>query len=236
MIAPARALLVAMFAMCASAAGAHERPVVLELFTSQGCSSCPPADAFLVELAEREGIIALALHVDIWDYLGWQDSFARSAFTKRQHAYAAAFGERMIFTPQMIVDGRAHFVGSNRAEIEAAIAEARERPFPVTVTIEAGADGLSVHVGEAPGTPPATVSYVIHAAPQEVSITSGENGGATHLYANPVTKWLRLGGWTGEAMTWPLPLSEEEGGIAVLVQDAETMEVLGAAALSLPLP
>jgi hypothetical protein len=223
-------LLVALLTVAGSAAMAGERAVVVELFTSQGCSSCPPADALLAELAERDDIIALALHVDYWDYLGWHDSFASPAFTKRQKAYAEAFGERMVYTPQIVVDGRKGIVGSKADAVKAAIAAALDRPDAVDVAIEAGADGLSVAVsaGSVP-VPEAIVSLVTYAGPQTVAITRGENSGHAITYTNPVRSWMRLGDWHGEAASWRVPFPEDAAGVAVLVQEAESMAILGAA-------
>ena len=104
------------------------QPVVVELYTSQGCSSCPPADAFLGELARQDDVIALSLHVDYWDYMGWTDTFASPVTTARQRAYKQALNSRYVYTPQIVVDGRGHAVGSRRAEVRTLIAEAQARP------------------------------------------------------------------------------------------------------------
>lgn len=230
MMRHARPLLVALFTAAASASVAGERAVVVELFTSQGCSSCPPADALLAELTERADVIALALHVDYWDYLGWHDSFASPAFTRRQKAYAHAFGERMVYTPQMVVDGRKGIVGSKTDAVKAAIAAALDRPDTAEVQIEAGADRLSVAIAAQRGpAPEAVVSLVSYAAPQTVVITRGENSGHAITYTNPVRSWMRLGEWSGEATVWSVPFPEDAAGLAVLVQDAESMAILGAA-------
>lgn len=224
------ALSLAIALLAAPAAADESRPVVVELFTSQGCSACPPADALLRELADEPDIIALGLHVDYWDYLGWRDIFAMPAATARQQAYADAFGERMVYTPQVVVNGREGIVGSRRSEILGAIEIARTQPMPAHLAIAAEAGGLLVRIAPADETvPSATVSYLTHQPPQSVAIGRGENGGATFIYANPVTGIMRLGPWSGEAAEWRLPMPSHEGRIVVLVQDTETLAVLGAA-------
>ncbi len=143
------ALLLPLLA-CQTSQPATETPVVVELFTSEGCSSCPPADAVLADLARRPGVIALAYHVDYWDYLGWKDRFADPAFTTRQRDYARLFATRGedagIFTPQMIVQGTSGFVGSDRAKAARAIAAARSRPGPGRLTLETKAIAARIRV------------------------------------------------------------------------------------------
>src|SRR6056297_1175836 len=111
-------VFLAALVVMVSSAMAQERPVVVELFTSQGCSSCPPADAYLHKLAAREDVIALALHVDYWDYIGWKDSFGKAAWSDRQHGYAKAAGRGMVYTPQMIINGTDHVVGNRPKDVE----------------------------------------------------------------------------------------------------------------------
>ena len=121
---------------------AVDRPVVVELFTSQGCSSCPPADKFLHKLAAHEDVIALALHVDYWDYIGWTDSFADPAYTKRQRAYAKTAGERVVYTPQMIINGADGVVGNRPMDVVDVID--RHRRLPQTVALSLTRDGGDV--------------------------------------------------------------------------------------------
>lgn len=218
------------FALCAAVApAAAGSPVVVELFTSQGCSSCPPADAFLARLSERPGVIALAFHVDYWDYLGWQDSFASPAFSKRQRSYARAFGERMVYTPQIVVAGRRGLVGSREDEVEAAIAEAAASSPLAKVTIALRGDALAVTV-EAAGAvvQEAQVNLVLFDAPQVVEIGRGENSGRTMTYHNVVRSWMMLGSWSGARTEWVVPLPQDMRGAAVLVQDAASLSMLGA--------
>ena len=178
--------LVAALAMIvfAPAARAQTNPVVVELFTSQGCSSCPPADALLAELADEDGVIALALHVDYWDYLGWQDSFASPAFTARQRAYAKKARSRTIYTPQMIVQGEDRLVGSKGDMVRARISEHRDGA--PSMRLEVARDGAAIDISLEPVEPelgPADVHVVTFDPAQEVAIEAGENAGsADHLH------------------------------------------------------
>jgi hypothetical protein len=194
---------------------AEENPIVVELFTSQGCSSCPPADAYFgAELAGREGVIALALHVDYWDYLGWKDNFANPAFTKRQKNYARAAGQRMIYTPQMIIGGRDHVVGNHPEEIESILAAQRSVLSPVQVRIERLGERVRIVAAavESPG--PMLVHLVRYEPEDEVAIKRGENAGRKLSYANIVTDWHVIAEWDGQA---PLEIEAPAAGDAPVV-------------------
>lgn len=218
--------------LCAAQAGmaqTHEG-VVVELYTSQGCSSCPPADALLAELAEQPGVIPLALHVDYWDYIGWKDDFANPGFTKRQKAYAKAAGERMIYTPQMIVGGVERVVGHEPGAVAEAIARRAAQPSPVrlTVTRQGGQITISA-VAAAPFSAPVTVQVVSYAPGAAVQISRGENAGLALTYRNIVTSWDRLADWTGQE---PLTLSaavKADRPTVVIVQRQGPAEILAAA-------
>ncbi|MFP1645711.1 DUF1223 domain-containing protein [Pontitalea aquivivens] len=196
-------------------------PVVIELFTSQGCSACPPADALLAQIASRDDVIALALHVDYWDYLGWEDPFAQPAFTARQKAYARAAGERSIYTPQMIVGGAERVVGARPAELTALI-EAHRAVAPrvqMRHRLESGR-----HILELRADPPldtgAVVQIVRYAPQARVEILRGENAGKIVDYANVVTAWHAVAEWDGRM---PLKLTatiEGEEPAVVIVQSA----------------
>ena len=207
-------------------------PVVVELYTSQGCSSCPPADAFLGELAMWPGVIALAFHVDYWDYIGWKDPFAKPAFTQRQKSYQRPFSSRYVYTPQMIVDGRAHVVGSHRGKVKNLIAEARNRQKAVEVSFEEQDGGrVVIPAGEAPKGG-ADIWLVVYDEEHETEVARGENAGRALKDYNVVRELQHLGHWKGDAMTIPLQLdaAAERGraGCAVIVQHRDTKEVLGA--------
>jgi hypothetical protein len=222
-----RALLAAIAALGiplgARAAGA---PVVLELFTSQGCSSCPPADALLGELARRPGMIALAWHVDYWNGLGWHDPYASRFSTERQRAYAERLGTE-VFTPGLVVDGAAMLVGSDRAEVEAAIANAP--PLRIPVAIVNGPDGAVARVGAA--SEAVTGLFVAWDPMHETSVGGGENGGRRLREFRIVRAAKVLGAWDGTAREIPLPPIAPGQGATVLVQ-ASDLRVLGAAELA----
>ncbi len=207
-------------------------PVVVELYTSQGCSSCPPADAFLGELAMWPGVIALAFHVDYWDYIGWKDRFAKPAYTQRQKSYQRSFASRYVYTPQMVIDGRDHAVGSRRGEVEDKIAEARGHKKAVEVGFDAVDGGrVTIPAGQAPQAG-ADVWLAVYDEEHETEVGRGENSGRTLKDFNVVRELQHLGYWTGEALTIPLALDDAaargRSGCAVIVQHRDTKEVLGA--------
>jgi hypothetical protein len=230
---------------CLAAAGsvapgtAGESPkAVVELFTSQGCSSCPPADRVLAELAREADVIALSLPVDYWDYLGWKDTLASPAFSARQRAYSNARGDRQVFTPQMIVNGKVSCVGSDRAQIGRSMARASAGSDRLPVRIDLAENGpmLTIDVGRAE--PPASgevwVLPVVKA--REVSIGRGENRGRSVTYANVVRGMTRAGYWSGAPARLEVPLKKARYGEAdsyvVLLQEGDPEKpgsILGAA-------
>lgn len=234
----ASALVVA--AVAAFAPGrAEERAApltVVELFTSQGCSSCPPADELLAELAQRADVLALSLHVDYWDYLGWKDAFAMPAFTKRQVAYGEAAGARSVYTPQIIVQGDARMVGSHRDKVLAAVAAAAAQPRPAEISIRETDEGLEVRVRPLVESAPGGVLwFVTFHTPEPVLIPKGENAGREVQYRNVARSWMKLGRWDGAAETVyaaPAPSGEAPGaGVAVILQQGYVGPVLAAARL-----
>ena len=203
-------------------------PVVVELYTSQGCPSCPPADALLAKLAEDPAVIALALHVDYWDYIGWEDSFASPGFTKRQKAYAKAAGERMIYTPQMVVGGVERVVGHEPDAVAAAIARSAAIRSPVRLMVSRAGDKIVIRAeANPPLDSPAIVQLVGYAPGKTVEIGRGENAGMTVDYRNIVTSWEAVGEWSGQG---PLELSAAfgQGPGVVIVQSAGPSEILAA--------
>ena len=212
---------------------------VIELFTSQGCSSCPPADAFLGDLKLREDLIVLSLPVDYWDYLGWKDTFGKAEHSERQYAYSRARGDRRVYTPQMVVNGGRHMVGSNRAAVEKAISKSE---LPLDVSIKSQEDSIEIAIAGADF--PAdhtTVRLITYKSSAEVAIGRGENGGRTVTYHNIVRSMRPIGMWKGKPMTISLPrdeiLGEDTDGCAVIVQedtDSGPGRILGAAAWMLP--
>ncbi|MDR0810557.1 MAG: DUF1223 domain-containing protein [Gemmobacter sp.] len=219
-----------LWIVLASGAAAEQAsaPVVVEFYTSQGCSSCPPADAFFATLVRQPGVIPLALHVDYWDYIGWKDRFASPAFTERQKAYARAAKSRTIYTPQMIVNGDARVEGNDAAAVAAAISAAKPGPGRIDLTREGGHLRIRAEAPlEADG---GTISLqLVRYRPEEtVEIAHGENAGQVVSYHNIVTEWTRLAEWPGQP---PLEIEvpEGDGGPAVvLVQRAGPGAILAA--------
>jgi len=211
-------------------ARAYSRPAVVELFTSQGCSSCPPADAFLGELTRRGDVIALAYHVDYWDNLGWKDPFASAGATERQRRYGRALGLSGIYTPQIVVDGVTDAIGSDRRAVLAALAGRREGP-EVRLTPSAGS--LQIAVAAQKGAPAAEVTLVAYAEEAETKVKRGENAGRSLKEYSIVRGVYPLGRWTGDAATFTVDLATVAGdatAAAVLVQTAGPGEIVGAAA------
>ena len=207
-------------------------PVVVELFTSQGCSACPPADELLAELDGRADVIALALHVDYWDYIGWKDRFARPEHTNRQKGYARAAGQRMIYTPQMIIDGADRVMGSDRAAVDAMIRAHQARARNVTLLLQR--DGTIVQIAaEAlrPLAQPLSVQLVHYLPRARTEITNGENEGHTLNHANVVTDWGQIAVWDGQQ---PLALrvqAKGDGPVVVILQRKPSGTIEAAAQL-----
>ena len=192
---------------------APESKAVIELFTSQGCSSCPPADALLAELGKRPGLVTLSYSVDYWNYLGWHDTLSTPANSERQREYAQMRGDGRVYTPQVVVDGLTHVNGSDEKAIEQAITAASSRLADVRVPVSMRADGdtLVIDIGAAPEnshTRAATVWLAIAKEVEKVSITRGENRGRQLSYSHPVRELSPIGMWKGEAMTLKLPLKD----------------------------
>lgn len=237
-------LAVAAFVgLTASAVAEPARPLaVVELFTSQGCSSCPPGDAYLGELAGDRRLVALSYNVDIWDYLGWKDTLASAENTARQRGYADARGDRSIYTPQMVVNGRTAVIGSDRRALESALAEEVRagETLPVAVEVSRNADVVTVSVGAATA-PKATVWAVYLKRRVEVTIERGENKGARIAYTNVARRIQPIGMWKGEAMSVEMPASDlarmKADAVAVIVQaeaGGRPGRILGAALFTDP--
>lgn len=225
---------------------APDKPIgVVELFTSQGCNSCPPADEFFAELAADPELVTLSYHVDYWDYLGWRDTLSRKENTERQYAYMRAFNGRSVYTPQAVINGRIHVNGANRAAVtdELAGMEKAGRGMQVAVRVSRSGDGVMIDAGDAAkgaGDTNAHVVVVYFDAPQTVAIGKGENDGRKLTYWNAVSDIQTAGMWHGKAQRYELPLSEisKKGGGAVLLQavgpDGLPGPILGAAFIRKP--
>jgi len=211
--------------------GVQDNPVLVELYTSQGCSSCPPADKLLGQLAARDDVIALALHVDYWDYIGWKDSFANSAHAKRQRAYAAKGGRRSVYTPQMIVDGTDHVVGNRPMDVADIIQRHRAQENFVDLQITRQGNQVSIDA-QATGRVGKTSIYLVRYSPFEtVAIKRGENAGRTLMYYNVVTSWDRIDGWNGSDRYSGSVTVSGDAPVVVIVQDGYHGSVLASARL-----
>src|SRR5882762_10313523 len=219
---------------------AHADPrAVVELFTSQGCSSCPPADQIIGELAKDPNVIALSMPIEYWDYLGWKDTLADSRFSARQKAYSQMRGDRDVYTPQMIVNGSANVIGSDRAGIESAIQNTQKAgvmSVPVTMTLSGKQINVSVAASKAATSAHGEVWICSVSKSVPISIGRGENRGREVTYYNVVRNILKVGDWNGNSGSWTVPLENiSRDGVdaaVVYVQDGNREKpgpMLGAA-------
>lgn len=215
----------------ANSVRAENATVVVELFTSQGCSSCPPADALLTRLGEYDEIITLALHVDYWDYIGWKDKFAHPAFTKRQKAYAHSIGTNVIYTPQMVINGSDEVVGTRTMDVSDLIQAHKAKGLPVKLDISRKGDALTIKSAPHGQTGNADIILVRYQPSASVEIARGENAGKTLTHSFIVTEWVDIGDWDGSvAMSETVPVSGSNP-IVVLVQSKNHGPILAAARL-----
>ncbi len=224
---------------------AHADPrAVVELFTSQGCSSCPPADKIIGDLSSDPSIIALSMPIDYWDYLGWKDTLADARFSARQRAYSRMRGDREVYTPQVVVNGSAHVIGSDRAGIENAIGQTGKddsvMSVPVTMSLAGKQINVSVAASKGPAASHGEVWICSIAKSVPIAITRGENRGQQITYHNVVRNLLKVGDWNGRPESWTVPIENltRDGvdGAVVYVQDGSRDKpgpMLGAAYTSL---
>jgi hypothetical protein len=198
---------------------------VVELYTSQGCSSCPPADAYLTQLASEPGIIALALHVDYWDYIGWKDKFGDPAYSERQRAYAHTVGSKTIYTPQMVVAGVDHAIGSDPDKVSGLIR--RHQSADPMVILQLMRSGVSVKISATAVVEieePLMVQLVRVKPTESVAIKRGENAGHTIEYSNIVMSWQRIGLWNGrEALEMTVPAPGPDRVVVILQAEGPGM-------------
>jgi hypothetical protein len=226
-------------AVVAPAAGLAKRQVVVELYTSQGCSSCPPADALIGHLADHSDLLALSLPVTYWDMLGWKDTLASETNTRRQKSYASAMGRGGIYTPQIIVDGITDVVGSREAQLEAAISARRSDMREVLLNISASPEAFHVAIGALPektqGDATVWLFHVLSHA--SVPIGAGENKGRKIEYRNIVRDVRAVAIWKGQQLSLDVPRADQGTGgydaIAVVVQENGYGRVIGARAIGL---
>ena len=207
-------------------------PVVVELFTAQGCSGCPAANQVVEALAGEPGVIALTYAVDYWDYLGWPDTFAKPEFAQRQRAYQAAMRLRNVYTPQVVIDGRRQLSGAQGPAIQTAVdEEAARRVFPPQVQFRESGDAVGVGSGRAPsgGADVWAVSY--RPGTQTVAVAGGDNRGRAVRHVNVVRSLTRLGEWTGRPILLDLPeAGDPQDKVVVMVQSRADRRILSAAA------
>jgi len=225
-------LLVAPLLTGTRIATADVRPAVVELFTSEGCSSCPPAEAYTAELAQRGDVLALTFHVKYWDDLGWPDRFGLPEATERQRAYSRALGLSSVFTPQTVIDGLRSFVGSDRKAIGRELSVARDGP-PIVLTTHDGAVAIRLRAFHGAS---GDVSLIAYRHSAVTSIGRGENSGRTINEANIVRSIRTLGRWQGQDGEYRVPidsLPNDATDVAVLVQSETQGSIMGAATLAL---
>lgn len=222
-------LAAALIGLAAPPALAGDNVVLVELFTSQGCSSCPPADANLATLTRRDDVLALSMHVDYWDYLGWRDTFATPQNTRRQYAYRDIIGARFVYTPQMIVHGRHDVPGYNLDRLETAIETISVDESGVDVAISEADGMLSADISMDDRDGPCTVWIASYRQAATVEITRGENADEKLTYHNVVDKLMRVGSWDGATpgrIDLPRPAAGE--GVAIWIQNDRTGRILAA--------
>ncbi len=208
-------------------------PAVVELFTSQGCSSCPTADALLGELSQTRNVVALAFHVDYWDSIGWRDQFAIPTATERQRRYVETLGLSSAFTPQVVVDGRGSFVGSDKRRILAAI---REPLNTIPISVEAAGGELTVTVPQSRDRAGYEVNLVAYLPEAVTAVGRGENSGRTLKEFNIVRQFRSLGVWNGQETVFRAPLDSfppEASRVAVLLQQAQQGPIAGSTMVAL---
>jgi hypothetical protein len=220
----------------AVAGGMQKQPILVELYTSQGCSSCPPADQILGELKKRGDLVALSFSIDYWDYIGWRDTLASRENTLRQQAYEKILPSHRVYTPQMVIDGVQDVVGNQRREVLEVIArrlnDTRGKRVPVSI-VQLG-DKVRVHVGSGSAPGQAATVWLAHTlSSRTVNIAKGENSGRLITYHNVVRGFSAVGLWSGQPLVLELPAHGRQGeitdGVAVWVQSSNLGPVLGAA-------
>ncbi len=212
-----------------AASATAEAGVVLELYTSQGCIACPPVEALFATLADRSDVIALALHVDYWDYIGWRDRFAQPAFTDRQKNYARRSGSSTVYTPQMIIGGIDRVQGFRPMAVQDLLAKHSARGPQVNMTVEIVAGQLTV---QAMADPPlgheVSVQLVRYRPYERMRISSGENAGHESTYRNIVTAWIEIARWDGAGTATFHRAVDGDAPVVVILQQADHGPILGA--------
>src|SRR6516162_4590565 len=215
-------------ALGTATAEAGERPVVVELFTSEGCSSCPPADALLAELAGRPDVLALSFHVDYWDRLGWKDPFSSPDATRRQHGYADLLGLATVYTPQMVVDGRWRAVGSDRSEVEQALGSSRHNRDDVPIALAVDHGRAQITLGQGGSGVAATLLLIGFDRRHVSAVARGENSGRTLSHVDVVRSIEEVAQFDGRARAVEVPIRSPSDRLAAVLQ-ARDGRVIGVA-------
>jgi hypothetical protein len=223
MSVPAAAYCVVLAIALFAGGAAQAQPVVVELFTSQGCSSCPPANASLAAISNRPDVLALSFGVTYWDYLGWKDTFAKPEFTQRQVSYERSLGHDGPFTPQIVVNGTTDTVGNRFGDVQRLVAQSRLNGPQISV------DGMTVSIGAAAPSGQTDV-WLVRYEPRtiNVSVARGENEGVTLPHRNVVRALTRLGSWSGQAASFAMPAAPPGLATAILVQKPNGGAILAA--------
>lgn len=218
----------ALSSLAATSAWASRPPVVVELFTAQGCSSCGKANQLAADLAERDGVLALTYSVDYWDYLGWKDTFAKPGFADRQRAYAKKFALRDVPTPQMVVGGRVQASGAKAEAVEDLIKTAAKAPSNPPDMQFIGKTRVAVGSGPAPRGGGEVWMVRFDPREQDIAVKRGDNKGQTLVHKNVVRELVRLGPWSGKPRLYRLPAQTDDGlATVILVQGAKGGRILG---------
>lgn len=207
-------------------------PVVVELFTAQGCSACPQANLVVEALAEEPGVIALTYAVDYWDYLGWPDTFAQPEFAQRQRAYRGPLRLRNVYTPQVVIDGRRQVSGARATQVQTAVDEEVERlVFPPEIEFRETGDAVGIGSGRAPTGGAEVWAVTYRPGPQMVEVAGGENRGQTVRHTNVVRQIEKLGDWSGQPVLYTLPTDiQDDEAVVIMVQGKTSRRIMTAAA------
>jgi hypothetical protein len=226
-------IVISLFSAAVIAAEPEQRPVLVELFTSQGCANCPGANKFLAGISDREDVIVLSLAVDYWDYLGWKDTYAMSEFTKRQAIYGKTLHTRRPYTPQVIINGELSIKGTRKRKVLKAIKAVQKKlpPAPeISFVRLSDKMQLTISAGNVPKEEIIILIADYMPGVQHIEVTDGDNSGKTLDQVNMVTKLHQVGVWNGEAMVIDLPLVQS-GSCVVILQAAGQGKVLAAGRL-----
>jgi len=225
------AVMLASLGTAVSAQDGADDPVVVELFTSQGCTACPPADALVGELSARGDVIALSLHVDYWDYIGWADTFAQPEFTERQYGYGHAEGSTVVYTPQIIIGGQDRVVGYRPMNVADLVQAHRDTEYPVEISVTQTGESFRVEAQTRmpPPRPEMVVQLVTYSPHQQVQIERGERAGSTSDHYNVVTSWQVVSEWDGNSAFSATVEPAADVPHVVIVQQTGHGPILGAA-------